>query len=306
MTKVVGVRFKKGGKIYYFDPQDFCVNVGEHVVVETSRGVEMGECMLGMRELEDEAIVQPLRPVIRKADEQDLQLYESLKEKEIAAAEIFAEKVAFRGLEMNLVEVEYAFGGGKITFFFTAEGRVDFRELVKDLAYEFKMRIELRQIGVRDETKIVKGLGPCGREVCCGKWLADFAPVSIKMAKDQNLSLHPVKISGLCNRLMCCLGYEHETYVQISADMPGVFDKVKTPKGIGTVVSTEILKGRVSVRLRGEGKGETDEIIESFDKGDIVVIEPAGRSRSRDFAGSHGVMEAGEDFSISDLKALED
>ncbi len=304
MAKVVGVRFKKGGKIYYFDPADTDIEAGERAIVETSRGIEIGECVLGLREIDDEAIVQPLKPILRKADLQDIELQASLKEKEGAAAEIFNEKVASRGLEMNLTEVEYAFGGGKITFYFTAEGRVDFRELVKDLAYEFKMRIELRQIGVRDETKIVKGLGPCGREVCCGRWLADFAPVSIKMAKDQNLSLHPVKISGLCNRLMCCLGYEHDTYVQISADMPGVFDKVKTPKGIGIVVSTEILKGKVSVKLRSEGKGgESDEVIESFDKADVSTIEPANRSRSQSM---EQAVEAGEQFSINELKALED
>ncbi len=304
MAKVVGVRFKKGGKIYYFDPADTDIEAGERAIVETSRGIEIGECVLGLREIDNEAIVQPLKPILRKADLQDIELQASLKEKEGAAAEIFNEKVASRGLEMNLTEVEYAFGGGKITFYFTAEGRVDFRELVKDLAYEFKMRIELRQIGVRDETKIVKGLGPCGREVCCGRWLADFAPVSIKMAKDQNLSLHPVKISGLCNRLMCCLGYEHDTYVQISADMPGVFDKVKTPKGIGIVVSTEILKGKVSVKLRSEGKGgESDEVIESFDKADVSTIEPANRSRSQSM---EQAVEAGEQFSINELKALED
>lgn len=298
MVKVVGIRFKKGGKIYYFDPLDIDLALGEFAVVETSRGIEMGECLIAPREMPEERIVHPLKPIIRKADELDFEIQQSYKAKEQDAAKIFVEKVAKHNLEMHLIEVEYAFSGNKITFYFTADGRVDFRELVKDLAFEFKMRIELRQIGVRDETKVVKGLAPCGREVCCGHWLSDFTPVSIKMAKDQNLSLHPVKISGLCNRLMCCLGFEHDTYVQISTDMPGVFDKVRTPKGNGVVTSTEILKGKVHVKLFKSGKGDADEVTEVFDKSEVETIEIARKERNQD-------MGDGE-FSIQDLKALED
>ncbi|MDO4753952.1 MAG: stage 0 sporulation family protein [Bacillota bacterium] len=297
MVNIIGIRFKKGGKTYYFDPLDIEINQGDFVVVETTRGIEMGECVIGKREVEEESLSHPLKPIIRKADELDFEIQASFKKKEEEASRIFVEKVAKHGLEMNLIEVEYAFSGNKITFYFTADGRVDFRELVKDLAYEFKMRIELRQIGVRDETKIVGGLGPCGRPCCCGQWLADFTPVSIKMAKDQNLSLHPVKISGLCNRLMCCLGYEHETYVQISEGMPGVFDKVKTPKGMGVVTATEILKGRVQVKLFTGGKNEGEEIIESFHRSEVEMVE-AAKSERNDFSG--------EGFTLKDLKALED
>lgn len=298
MFKVVGIRFKKGGKIYYFDPLDIDIKQHEYAVVETSRGIEMGECMIPPREMSEDMVVHPLKPIIRKADELDFEIRQSYREKEKAAFQIFIEKVRKHGLEMHLIDVEYAFSGNKITFYFTAEGRVDFRELVKDLAHEFKMRIELRQIGVRDETKVVKGLGPCGREVCCGHWLVDFTPVSIKMAKDQNLSLHPVKISGLCNRLMCCLGFEHDTYVRISGGMPGVFDKVRTPKGNGIVISTEILKGKVSVKFTHSNKGEITETVEVFDKSEVQTIEAARREKSQDL-GADG-------YSINDLKALED
>lgn len=297
LVNIIGIRFKKGGKIYYFDPLDIEINRGDFAVVETSRGIEMGECVIGKREVEEETLSHPLKPIIRRADELDFEIQSSFKKKQEDAANIFLEKVKKHGLEMHLIEVEYAFSGNKITFYFTADGRVDFRELVKDLAYEFKMRIELRQIGVRDETKIVGGLAPCGRPCCCGQWLADFTPVSIKMAKDQNLSLHPVKISGLCNRLMCCLGYEHETYLEISEGMPGVFDKVKTPKGVGVVTATEVLKGRVTVKLFTGGKHEGEEFIESFDRSEVETIEAAKTDR-HDFSG--------EGYTMKDLKALED
>lgn len=299
MVNIVGIRFKKGGKIYYFDPIDIEVGEGDYAVVETVRGIEMGECVVGKKQVSEEELTHPLKPIIRKADELDFEIQQSFKNKEEGAAAIFVEKVAKNGLEMNLVEVEYAFSGNKLTFYFTADGRVDFRELVKDLAHEFKMRIELRQIGVRDETKIVGGLGPCGRPCCCGQWLSDFTPVSIKMAKDQNLSLHPVKISGLCNRLMCCLGYEHETYVRISEGMPGVFDKVRTPKGNGVVTATEVLKGRVTVKLFGNGKNDGEEILESFDRSEVETIEAASARTERNEV-------AGDGFTMKDLKALED
>ena len=208
MTKVVGVRFRNTGKIYYFDPADFDLEPPVHVIVETARGIEMGTVLLGVREVEDDKVVQPLKPVIRLATDEDEKTVEKNKEKEKEAFRICKEKIAKHELEMKLVEAEYTFDGNKLLFYFTADGRIDFRELVKDLASVFRTRIELRQIGVRDETKMMGGLGICGRELCCKAYLADFVPVSIKMAKEQNLSLNPTKISGACGRLMCCLKNE--------------------------------------------------------------------------------------------------
>ncbi len=284
MIKVFGVRFKKGGKIYYFDPLEYEVPEKKFVVVETAKGEELGECVLTNRLMDEDRITPPLKPIIRMATDEDIRKKVQYIEKEKAAAKIFLEKVKKHNLGMSLVETEYAFSGSKLTFYFTAEGRVDFRELVKDLVREFKLRIELRQIGVRDETKTLKGLAPCGRGVCCGHWLTDFTPVSIKMAKDQNLSLHPVKISGLCNRLMCCLSYEHSTYVQISEGMPEVFDKVQTPKGTGTVVSTEILKGRVAVRHFVSGNGKMADSVEVFDRSEVVKIASDDEKESHSHA----------------------
>ncbi len=282
MVKVIGIRFKKGGKIYYFDPLDYELEQGALVIVDTSKGDELGECVLPNRMMDEEDLTSPLKAVVRLATEEDVKKKAEYEAKEAEAEKIFVEKVKKHELKMNLVEAEYAFSGGKLTFYFTADGRVDFRELVKDLAYEFKLRIELRQIGARDETKAVKGLAPCGRGVCCGHWLSDFTPVSIKMAKDQNLSLHPVKISGLCNRLMCCLSYEHETYVQISVGMPEVFDKVRTPKGTGTVVSTEILKGKIAVRHFVDGKHKMADTIEVFDRTEVAKISSAPKKDDRE------------------------
>ncbi len=280
MIKVFGVRFKKGGKIYYFDPLDHEVMEKKFVVVETAKGEELGECVIANRLIDEDRITPPLKPIVRMATDEDIRKKVHYIQKEKAAAKIFLEKVKKHNLGMNLVETEYAFSGAKLTFYFTADGRVDFRELVKDLVHEFKLRIELRQIGVRDETKTLKGLAPCGRGVCCGHWLTDFTPVSIKMAKDQNLSLHPVKISGLCNRLMCCLSYEHGTYVQISKGMPEVFDKVQTPKGTGTVVSTEILKGKVAVRHFVSGKSKMAESVEMFDRSEVETLAAGNRQET--------------------------
>ena len=212
MVKVIGVRFRQAGKIYYFDPLDFDIEVGQHVIVETARGIEYGLVLTGPREVADDKVIQPLKPVIRVATPEDDEIELKNKEKEKSAFHICLEKIAKHKLEMKLIDAEYTFDNNKVLFYFTADGRIDFRELVKDLAAVFKTRIELRQIGVRDETKILGGIGICGRTLCCHSHLSEFAPVSIKMAKEQNLSLNPTKISGVCGRLMCCLKNEEETY----------------------------------------------------------------------------------------------
>ena len=249
MTEIIGVRFKSGGKQYYFDPQGEQVSPGQRVIIETSRGLEYGECAQGNTMVEDEEVVQPLRPMVRIATERDLETVQKNHEKEKRAFAICQEKIADHGLEMKLVEVEYNFEGNKILFFFTAEGRVDFRALVKDLAGVFHARIELRQIGVRDEAKMLGGLGICGRPLCCASFLDEFQPVSIKMAKTQNLSLNPTKISGTCGRLMCCLKYEQEAYEDAVRRMPKNESFVETPEGVGTVSQVDLLKETVKVRL---------------------------------------------------------
>ncbi|HCD45496.1 MAG TPA: stage 0 sporulation protein, partial [Lachnoclostridium sp.] len=215
MIKVIGVRFRNSGKIYYFDPMSLEVRTGDHVIVETARGVEYGYVVLGCREVEDEKVVQPLKPVIRMATKADDEVEKRNHEKEKEAFKICKEKIRKHGLQMKLIDAEYTFDNNKVLFYFTADGRIDFRELVKDLASVFKTRIELRQVGVRDETKIVGGIGICGRTLCCHSYLSEFIPVSIKMAKEQNLSLNPTKISGVCGRLMCCLKNEEETYEEL-------------------------------------------------------------------------------------------
>ena len=248
-SKVIGVRFKKTGKIYYFDPIGIEIEVGEGVIVETARGIEFGEVVIGARDMEQKDLQKPLKPIIRRADEEDYARVEANQQKEKEAFSICQEKIKKHKMEMKLINVEYTFDNSKIIFYFTAEGRVDFRELVKDLASVFKTRIELRQIGVRDETKMIGGLGPCGRPACCAEFLGDFQPVSIKMAKEQNLSLSPTKISGLCGRLMCCLGYEHEYYKELAAILPRNGTEVQTPDGTGTVIETQPLKKIVKVKL---------------------------------------------------------
>ena len=247
--KVIGVRFKKAGKIYYFNPLSIPFEVGEGVIVETSRGIEFGEVVIGVREMEQKELQKPLRPVIRRADEEDYARIEANQRKEKEAFSICEEKIKKHGMDMKLINVEYTFDNSKIVFYFTAEGRVDFRDLVKDLASVFKTRIELRQIGVRDETKMLGGLGPCGRPACCAEFLGDFQPVSIKMAKEQNLSLSPTKISGLCGRLMCCLGYEHEYYKEPSAILPRNGSEVQTPDGTGVVMESNPLRQLVKVKI---------------------------------------------------------
>jgi len=250
MTKVVGVRFKKAGKIYYFDPDDIDVKFNDFVVVETARGIEFGHVVVGPKEIPEEEIVAPLKKVIRVALDEDFDIHKENKRKAVEAMTICQEKVAEHGLAMKLIDVEYTFDNNKVIFYFTADGRVDFRDLVKDLAIIFKTRIELRQIGVRDEAKMIGGMGPCGKRICCGQFLGEFEPVSIKMAKEQSLSLNPTKISGLCGRLMCCLKYEHEAYEELLAKMPELGAIVITPEGKGTIVETYTLLEKVKVRVR--------------------------------------------------------
>ena len=232
MTKVIGVRFRTAGKIYYFDPTRFEIKKGDHVIVETARGVEYGTVVGGIREVDDSKVVQPLKPVLRIATERDNEQEAANKGKEKEAFRICQEKIRKHGLDMKLIDAEYTFDNNKVLFYFTADGRIDFRELVKDLASVFKTRIELRQIGVRDETKILGGIGICGRRLCCHTHLSEFVPVSIKMAKEQNLSLNPTKISGVCGRLMCCLKHEEETYEDLNRRLPNIGDYVTTDDGL--------------------------------------------------------------------------
>ena len=248
MTKVIGVRFRTAGKIYFFSPGKFEVKRGDQVIVETARGVEFGNVVMGPKEVKDEEITQPLKTVIRLATEDDRRVEEKNRKKEKEAFQICLEKIHKHELEMKLIDAEYTFDNNKVLFYFTADGRIDFRELVKDLAAVFRTRIELRQIGVRDETKIRGGIGICGRELCCHPYLSEFAPVSIKMAKEQNLSLNPTKISGVCGRLMCCLTNEEETYEELNNNLPSVGESVTTPEGLkGEVQSLSVLRQLVRV-----------------------------------------------------------
>ena len=269
MIKVVGVRFKKAGKIYYFDPSDLNVKKGDFVVVETARGIEFGECVIGIKEIPETDIVAPLKSVIRIAEEEDINKHKDNKVKEKDALEICLKKIEEHGLNMKLIDVEYTFDNNKVIFYFTADGRVDFRELVKDLATIFKTRIELRQIGVRDEAKMLGGLGPCGRPLCCSTFLGDFASVSIKMAKEQNLSLNPTKISGICGRLMCCLNYEQSTYEDIRKRLPRAGSIVSMGDTTGEVVSNSTVKESVKVKYR---RGD-EEVVEEFKIDDIKLVE---------------------------------
>lgn len=250
MVKVVGIRFRNAGKIYYFGPGDLDLKAGMHAIVETARGVEIGTVITNPREVSEESVIQPLKPVIRIATEADERQAEKNIEKEKEAFRICLEKIQKHELDMKLVEAEYTFDNNKLLFYFTADGRIDFRELVKDLAAVFRTRIELRQIGVRDETKIMGGYGICGRQLCCHTFLPEFAPVSIKMAKEQNLSLNPTKISGVCGRLMCCLKNEEETYEYLNSKLPGVGDNVTTDDGLkGEVTSVNVLRQLVKVTV---------------------------------------------------------
>ena len=260
MVKIIGVRFRNVGKIYYFNPKSFQMKPGDHVIVETARGVEYGTVVLGPKEVEDRQVVQPLKDVIRMATQKDDAKEESNRKKEKEAYQVCVKKIRAHQLEMKLIDVEYTFDNNKILFYFTADGRIDFRELVKDLAAIFKTRIELRQIGVRDETKILGGIGICGRPLCCHTYLSEFAPVSIKMAKEQNLSLNQTKISGVCGRLMCCLKNEQETYEELNKNLPGTGDTVTLPGGLqGTVHSVNVLRQRVKVIVEVNDEKEIQE-----------------------------------------------
>lgn len=265
MVTVIGVRFKQAGKIYYFHPGELTIQVGDDVIVETSRGVEFGHVVVGPKEVTEDEVVMPLKQVLRIATSEDRMTANTNREKEKEAFGICQEKIKNHGLPMKLIDVEYTFDVGKIIFYFTAEGRVDFRELVKDLAAVFRTRIELRQIGVRDEAKMLGGLGTCGRCLCCASFLGDFDPVSIRMAKDQNLSLNPTKISGICGRLMCCLKYENEAYERAREIVPPVGTKVRTAKGSGQVVFHNLLRETVTVKLENEDRLE-------FPVGEIELI----------------------------------
>lgn len=260
MTRVIGVRFRAAGKIYFFDPIKFNINKGDSVIVETARGVEFGIVVGEPKDVEDEKVIQPLKPVLRIATQKDIEQEAANKIKEKEAFNICLEKIKKHKLEMKLIDAEYTFDNNKVLFYFTADGRIDFRELVKDLAAVFKTRIELRQIGVRDETKIRGGIGICGRPLCCNKHLSEFVPVSIKMAKEQNLSLNPTKISGVCGRLMCCLKHEEETYEELNRKLPNIGDFVTTENGLkGEVSSVNVLRQLVKVIV---DKGDEKEIQE--------------------------------------------
>ncbi|MDP4144252.1 MAG: stage 0 sporulation family protein [Bacillota bacterium] len=296
MVTVVGIRFKKAGKIYYFAPGELNIQKGDSVIVETARGIEYGKCVIGPKEISDDEVIPPLKSVIRKADEQDERKYLDNKAKEREAFRICEEKIVKHELDMKLIDIEYTFDNNKIIFYFTAEGRVDFRELVKDLASVFRTRIELRQIGVRDEAKMIGGLGPCGRTMCCSTHLGDFAPVSIKMAKEQNLSLNPSKISGICGRLMCCLNYEQHTYEGIRKKLPRVGAIVNTEFGEGEVILNSVVKEMVRVKIKIH---DGEEIVKDVPISEVTLIS--------------GVYEGNvEEYDIKlepedgDLKAIKD
>jgi cell fate regulator YaaT (PSP1 superfamily) len=288
MVKVTGVRFKKMGKIYYFDPGELTLENGVHVVVETSRGIEYGLVVISEKTVEEDKIVQPLKKVIRIATPEDDKTVEQNKKKEAEAMDICRKKIEDHKLEMKLIDVEYTFDHNKILFYFTAEGRIDFRELVRDLASVFKTRIELRQIGVRDEAKMVGGLGVCGRVLCCNSYMGDFEPVSIKMVKEQNLSLNPTKISGTCGRLMCCLKNEQAAYESLAKNTPGVGALVETPDGNGIVNSVSILKGIVGVTI-----GEEEKQVREYKVKDLKILKHASRKSE-------------EKVNMAELKQLED
>lgn len=268
MTNIIGVRFKPVGKTYYFDPLDFDVKQGDCVIVETARGMEYGDVVMGRKNIESEQFKKPLKGVIRIATAEDSEKHIKNKELEEEAYRICFEKIQEHKLEMKLVEVEYTFDGNKILFYFTADGRIDFRELVKDLATVFRTRIELRQIGVRDEAKTLGSVGVCGRSLCCSQFLGEFAPVSIKMAKEQGLSLNPTKISGACGRLMCCLKYEQDTYEELMKITPRQGALIQTPDGNGTVEYVSILKGLVKVKL----EAQNEKTLKEFKVSEVKVL----------------------------------
>ena len=295
MINIVGVRFKNAGKIYYFDPVDFEIEEDMDVVVETARGLEYGTIVVGKKEIDEESLVSPLKPIIRIATEEDTKIYKENKEKAKETFELCLEKIKEHNLTMYLIDCEYTFDRNKLIFYFTAEGRIDFRELVKDLAAIFKTRIELRQIGVRDEAKSIGGLGPCGRSLCCSSWLGDFQPVSIKMAKDQSLSLNPTKISGICGRLFCCLKYEHDVYVEAIEKVPPVGAIVKVDSNKGKVIETNPLLEQVKVEFN-------DKTLRICMKDEIKVLQAPKKC---DGCGGKKDLDIDKE-TLRELKKLED
>jgi len=294
LTQVISVKFGNRGKSYYFDPSGLTVPAGEHVIVETAKGIEYGDCVRGNHYVSDRLIVKPLKPVIRIATDTDNQNALLGKEKEKEAFDYCLKKIEDFGLEMKLVDVEYGFEGNKILFFFTSDGRVDFRDLVKDLAAEFKARIELRQIGVRDEAKMIGGFGVCGRVFCCSQFLTDFHPVSIKMAKTQGLSINPTKISGTCGRLMCCLKYEEAAYEDLVKKAPKINSFVETPSGKGSIINVNLLRGNAKVRL----EDGLDTTLKTFTFDELDVLGGKGRRQEYIAAKAEGRLEEAG-FSIS-------
>lgn len=275
MLNIVGVRFKKVGKVYHFDPAGFDIKQGDMVIVETSRGIEMGEVVVGIHEIDESAVKKPLRSVLRIATDEDMQTLAENKKKEAEAFKLCCEKIKKHGLGMKLVEVEYTFDNSKILFYFTADGRIDFRELVKELANIYRTRIELRQIGARDESKTLGSIGICGRGLCCSQFLGEFEPVSIKMAKEQGLSLNPTKISGSCGRLMCCLKFEQEAYEDLLKVTPRAGSVVETKDGIGTIEYVNLLKGQLKVKL----ENEREKVYKDFSVDEVKVIKRAKGER---------------------------
>ena len=293
MIEVIGIRFKKAGKIYYFNPNGVTTEFGDKVIVETVRGIEIGIVEVPSKELKEESFAMKLKPVVRKATQEDLDRYEENKKKEKEAEDIFIKKSAKHNLEMNLVDTEYTFDRSKLIFYFTADGRIDFRELVKELAAIFRTRIELRQIGVRDEAKTMGGIGCCGRPLCCSTWLGDFQSVSIKMAKDQNLSLNPTKISGICGRLVCCLNYEHQVYEGILREMPNVGSIVQTPDGKGKVLETKTILEEVKVQVENK-KADTIEV-KKYPLSEIKILKNYKRKEKKNDYDEHELKKLLED-----------
>ena len=306
MVKIVGVRFRNAGKVYYFDPKGYKIKAGDHVIVETARGVEYGTVIGGIREVTDDRVVQPLKAVIRVATQEDDLRAEKSRAKEKDAMRICNEKIRKHKLDMKLIDAEYTFDNNKVLFYFTADGRIDFRELVKDLAAVFKMRIELRQIGVRDETKILGGIGICGRVLCCNSFLSEFAPVSIKMAKEQNLSLNPTKISGVCGRLMCCLKNEEDTYEYLNSKLPNIGESVTTIDGVrGEVQSVNVLRQKVKVLVDAGDEKELREYDVRELKFKPKRRKEKGGKGERSEHGERSEKGSGADRELRELEALE-
>ena len=306
MVKIVGVRFRNAGKVYYFDPKGYKIKAGDHVIVETARGVEYGTVIGGIREVTDDRVVQPLKAVIRVATQEDDLRAEKSRAKEKDAMRICNEKIRKHKLDMKLIDAEYTFDNNKVLFYFTADGRIDFRELVKDLAAVFKMRIELRQIGVRDETKILGGIGICGRVLCCNSFLSEFAPVSIKMAKEQNLSLNPTKISGVCGRLMCCLKNEEDTYEYLNSKLPNIGELVTTIDGVrGEVQSVNVLRQKVKVLVDAGDEKELREYDVRELKFKPKRRKEKGGKGEKSEHGERSEKGSGADRELRELEALE-